>query len=48
MVCTTSVVVPPSGAVANDEIDVGTSVPVVSAPASVVEQPSSPVREGVH
>ena len=58
VVCTTSVVVPPPGAssdtvvppaiVANDEIDVGTSVPVVTAPAPVVEQPSSPVREGVH
>ena len=56
--CTTSVVVPLPGAssdtvvppatVANDEIDVGTSVPVVTAPAPVVEQPSSPVREGVH
>ena len=58
VVCTTSAVVPPPGAssdtvvppatVANDEIDVGTSVPVVTAPAPVVEQPPSPVREGVH
>ena len=40
-------VVPPA-TVANDEIDVGTSMPVVTAPAPVVEQPSSPVREGVH
>ena len=58
VVCTTSAVVPPSGAstdtvvppatVANDEIDVGTSMPVVTDPAPVVEQPSSPVREGVH
>ena len=40
-------VVPPA-TVANDEIDVGPSVPVVTAPAPVVEQPSSPVREGVH
>ena len=58
VVCTTSAVVPPPGAssdtvvppatVANDEIDVGTSVSVITAPAPVVEQPSSPVREGVH
>ena len=58
VVCTTSAVVPtpggpsatvvPPAAVANDKIDVGTSVPVVTAPALVVEQPSSPVREGVH
>ena len=58
VVCMTSAVVPPPGApfdtvvppaaVANDKIDVGTSVPVVTAPAPVVEQPSSPVREGVH
>ena len=56
--CTTSAVVPPPGVssdtvvppatVANEGIDVGTSVPVVTAPAPVVEQPSSPVREGVH
>ena len=58
VVCMTSAVVPPPGVssdtvvppatVANDEIDVGTSVPVVTAPAPVVEQPSSAVREGVH
>ena len=58
VVCMTSAVVPPPGAssdtivppaaVANDEIDVRTSVPVVTAPAPVVEQPSSLVREGVH
>ena len=40
-------VVPPAS-VANDKIDVVTSVPVVTAPVPVVEQPSSPVREGVH
>ena len=55
-VCTTSAVVPPPGVssdtvvppatVANEGIDVGTSVPVVTAPAQVVEQPSSPVRRG--
>ena len=58
VVCTTSAVVPPPGtssdtvvppaAVANDGIDVGTSVPVVTAPAPVVEQPPSTVREGAH
>ena len=57
-VCMTSAVVPPPGVssvtvvpqatVANEGIDVDTSVPVVTAPAPVVEQPSSPVREGVH
>ena len=51
VVCTTSAVVPPPGAssdtivppaaVSNDEIDVGTSVPVITAPALVVEQPST-------
>ena len=56
VVCTTSAVVPPPGtssdtvvplaAVANDGIDVGTSVPVVTAPAPVMEQPPSPGREG--
>ena len=35
-------------AVANDGIEVGTSVPVVTAPAPVVEQPPSPGREGTH
>ena len=58
VMCTTSAVVPPPGAssdtvvpptaVANDKIDVGTSVPVVTALAPVVEQPTSPVSEGVH
>ena len=58
MVCTTSAVVPPPGTssntvlppvtVANDGIEVGTSVLVVTAPAPVVEQPSSPGREGAH
>ena len=56
--CTTSAVVPPPGtssdtvvlpaAVANDGIEVGTSVLVVTAPAPVVEQPPSPGREGAH
>ena len=56
VVCTTSAVVPPPGtssdtvvlpaAVANDVIEVGTSVPVVTAPAPVVEQLPSPGREG--
>ena len=56
VVCMTSAVVPPPGVssdtvvppatVANEGIDVGTSVPVVTALAPVVEQPSSPVREG--
>ena len=56
VVCTSSAVVPPPGVssdtvvppvtVANEGIDVGTSVPVVAAPAPVVEQPSSPVRGG--
>ena len=58
VVCTTSAVVSPLGVssdtvvppatVANEGIDVGTSVPVVTTPAPVIEQPSSPVREGVH
>ena len=58
VVCMTSAVVPPPGAssdtvvppatVANDEIDVVKGVPVVTAPAPVVEQPSSLVREGIH
>ena len=54
VVCISSAVVPPPGVssntvvppatVANEGIDVGTSVPVVAAPAPVVEQPSPPVR----
>ena len=58
VVCTTSVFVPspgvssdtvvPPATVANEGIDVDASVPVVAAPAPVVEQPSSPVKEGVH
>ena len=58
VVCTTSAVVPPPGVsfdtivplatVANEGIDVGTSVPVVAAPTPVVEQPSPPMMEGVH
>ena len=56
VVCATSAVAPPPGTstdtvvrpavVANDGIEVGTSVPVVTAPAPVVEQPASPGREG--
>ena len=56
VVCTSSAVVPPPGVssdtvvppatVASEGIDVGTSVPVVAAPAPVVEQPSPPVGGG--
>ena len=56
--CTTSAVVPPLGVssetvvppavVANDVIDVDASVTVIATPAPVVEQPSSPVKEGIH
>ena len=40
-------VVPPA-IVANEVIDVDASVPVAGTPAPVVEQPSSPVKEGIH
>ena len=58
VVCTTSAVVLPPGVssdtvvppaiVANEVIDVDASVSVVGTPAPVVEQPSSPVKEGIH
>ena len=40
-------VVPPA-IVANEVIDIDASVPVVGTLAPVVEQPSSPVKEGIH
>ena len=37
----------PPATVANKGIDVDASVPVVATPVPVMEQPSSPVKEGV-